>query len=300
LAELPELTILSRQMHAELAGKAIAEVETPQPKCLNVTPQEFAAGVVGRTVGRVELVGKWIALRLSGTAVTNGTAVDATANADAASVAAPLPGASLLLNVGMGADVRHFGAGTPAPAKYQFRLVLDDGSGFTARFWWFGYVHLVGAVGAEAAAPHPTGRIGPLALAPEVTLPWFAAMVRGAGRRNVKDVLLDQHNISGIGNAYMHDILWHGRTHPRRRAGDLSDGEIRTLYDGMHYVLRRATELGGWERDFYGAGGNMDSGVALTFIGYAQGKPCPRCGTTIEKIKTGSTAAYICPACQPL
>ncbi|MDY7042300.1 MAG: zinc finger domain-containing protein, partial [Chloroflexota bacterium] len=64
--------------------------------------------------------------------------------------------------------------------------------------------------------------------------------------------------------------------------------------------LQTAVDLGGsaWEMDLYGQKGRYDDGCLL--VGYREGQPCPQCGTTIEKIKTGSTSSFICPRCQPL
>lgn len=273
MAELPELTILVSQMHGVMAGATIAKVEAPQPKCLNVASGTLTAGLMGRAIEGVRSIGKWIALDLA-------------------------DGSHLLLNLGMGADVRHFGAESGRPAKYQFSLTSHRGDGFTVRFWWFGYIHLVPR---QRLSRHPQVKdIAPLALDPVVTLDWFRAMLREAGGRAIKQVLMDQRRISGIGNAYMHDILWAGQVHPATKACDLTTERIALLYEGMRRVLKNASSLGGWERDFYGRGGNIATPDRLTTIGYRAGKLCPRCGSVIEKIRTGGTATFICPGCQVL
>jgi formamidopyrimidine-DNA glycosylase len=62
--------------------------------------------------------------------------------------------------------------------------------------------------------------------------------------------------------------------------------------------MNRALELGGLEEDFYKQGGHMHDAGTLFIMGYKEGKPCPRCGAAIVKIKTGATATFICPHCQ--
>lgn len=273
MAELPELTILVSQMHSSLAGATIARVEALQPKCLNVAPSTLAAGLTGRSVQGVRSIGKWIAIDLA-------------------------DGSHLLLNLGMGADVRHFGAESDRPAKYQFSITTRRGDGFTVRFWWFGRIQLVPKGGL---CRHPQVKdIAPLALDPVITLDWFRAMLREAGGKAIKQVLMDQRRIAGIGNAYMHDILWEGQVHPATKACELTAERTALLYEGMRRVLKNATSLGGWEQDFYGRGGNIATPDRLTTIGYRAGKPCPRCGSVIEKIRTGGTATFICPGCQVL
>jgi len=49
--------------------------------------------------------------------------------------------------------------------------------------------------------------------------------------------------------------------------------------------------------DLFGQKGSFREEDIL--IGYHEGKPCPKCGTSIIKIKTGSTSSFICPNCQP-
>lgn len=269
LAELPELTILQRQMHEALGGRTIDLAEVRQEKCLNVPTAAFVATISGRRIEEVARRGKWLVLRLE-------------------------PEYYLLLNLGMGADLWHYRPGKELPAKYQFRLRLDDGSGFTCRFWWFGHIHLLSP--AELHAHKETATLGPSPL--EVTMTEFAAIARAYPRSTVKSLLLDQNKLSGIGNAYSHDILWQARLHPQRKLGSLSDVELKRFRDEARAVLSRAIELGGVEADFHRAGGNLNHWEAFMMVGYKQGQPCPACGTPLEAIETGATKTFICPECQ--
>ncbi|MGQ9779960.1 MAG: Fpg/Nei family DNA glycosylase [Bacillota bacterium] len=270
MAELPELVILARQMHEALAGRTIVLVEANRPECLNVPPEVLRQVLPGRTIVAVTRRGKWLFLNLE-------------------------PPGHLLLNLGMGADLWYYRPGEELPAKYQFRLELDDGAGFTCRFWWFGYIRFLKP--EELPGHKETAGLGPspLEIAPEE----FAALVAGAPRATVKSFLLDQKKISGIGNAYAHDILWHAGLHPLRKLGTLTPAEIERLYFSMRYILERGIALGGVERDFYRTGGNMNDWASFMLIGYKADQPCPRCGTAITVIKTGATKSFLCPRCQP-
>ncbi len=272
MPELPELTVLASQMRRELTGKLILRAECLQPKCSNVEPGQLDVTLSGRRVGETTNKGKWLFMPAE-------------------------PGYTLLINLGMGADMVRFAPGGPLPPKYQFRLDLEDGSGFTIRFWWFGYVHLVS--GDELHAHAMTRDLGPSPLDPEFTADDFRRLVR-RGRGMIKPFLLDQRQISGIGNAYVHDILFRARIHPRRPIPGLSDTEIDALYASVRDVLGTAIVMGGayYEKDFYGHPGGYTAQHWL--VGYSDGQACPVCGATIRKIKTGSTSSYICPSCQPL
>lgn len=271
MAELPELLVLAEQMDAELRLKAFAEVEVVQEKCLNLPVDQFVEGLLGRHVERVYNRGKWIFLELS-------------------------RGGHLLLNLGMGADLLHYQSGQPWDAEHRVRFHLEDGSGFTCRFWWFGHTHYVAT--ADLPSHQQTASLGPLALSPGMDSERFGALFQ-SGRGRVKAVLTDQKRISGIGNVYIQDSLYRARLHPMRPVRDLSEGDIDCLYEATTYTLRFAYEKRGlaYEKDFYGQPGGFAADDFL--VGYREGKPCPECGTTVVKIKTGSTASFICPVCQP-
>lgn len=270
MPELPEIATIARQMDETLPGKEIALVEILQPKCLNMPPDDMQQALLSTKVGRTSYRGKWLFTQVA-------------------------PERTLLINLGMGADLVYTADGA-VPSKYQFRVGFSDGSGFTIRFWWFGYVHLMPT--HNLSSHELTADLGPSALDEEVTGDAFAAMLR-RGRGRVKPFLLDQTKMSGIGNAYIHDILHKSRVHPNRLIPSLSDDEVSRLYQSIREVLGKSLALGGayYEKDFFGAQGGYTE--EQWRVGYREGKPCPSCATTaIQKIKTGSTSTYICPTCQ--
>ncbi|MEW6230657.1 MAG: zinc finger domain-containing protein, partial [Bacillota bacterium] len=97
------------------------------------------------------------------------------------------------------------------------------------------------------------------------------------------------------------DILWGARLHPQRPLGSLTEAEVRALWEAMREVLRRGIAEGGsdYEKDLYGCRGgwSVDKHFA---VGYREGRPCPRCGAPIQRIRTGQTSTFICPNCQVL
>jgi formamidopyrimidine-DNA glycosylase len=268
MAEWPELTILQRQMNEALSGRAVAGVEITQEKCLNIPVAQAREALAGSVIQEVSRVGKWLRLHLDGDRC-------------------------LLLNLGMGADLWYYEPESPLPGKYQLRIHLDNGAGFTCRFWWFGYIRLL--TGAELAVFPETAKLGPdpMTLSGEA----FAAIARRSPRSTVKSLILDQTKVSGIGNAYAHDILWTARLHPQRRLGTLAEADLGRYHQAIRQVLNRGLELGGLENDFFNQGGNM-ANPDFFLVGYREGKPCPACGTGIIKVQTGATATFLCPACQ--
>jgi len=267
--ELPEIHCLAEQMNHVLPGKTIAAVSVRQPKCLNLPVPEFTRVLVKRRVGPVTSRGKWVFVSLR-------------------------PEAHFLLNLGMGGEVRYHAPGESLPEKWQVALSFADKSSLSLAFWWFGYAHAV--PGGALASHHMTASLG---LDPlndgEFTYPRFSDLLRGR-KGAVKSLLLDQTKIAGIGNVYIQDILFHAGLHPHRRIPEITEPERKRLFAALRKDLRAAIRLGGleYERDLYGRRGRLKDFL----VGYREGSPCPTCGTTVEKIKTGSTASYICPHCQ--
>jgi len=271
MAELPEIIVLARQMSEELIGKTIRDVEVLQPKCLNVSPAAFINGLRGARILDVAPRGKWLFVE-----TTQGW---------------------LLLSTGMGGEILYLPDRDHLPEKRRLVFDFTDGSCLSVNFWWFGYAHYVrpGELGDHAM----TAKLGPNALDPQVNADWFRERFRGR-RVRVKSFLLNQANLAGIGNAYIHDILFRARLHPLRPVNTLSDEEIEALVRAIHERFQASVEKGGafWEVDLYGRKGRYAKDDLL--IAYKEGQPCPLCGTPIEKIKTGSTSNFICPQCQPL
>ncbi|WP_412875519.1 bifunctional DNA-formamidopyrimidine glycosylase/DNA-(apurinic or apyrimidinic site) lyase [Curtobacterium flaccumfaciens pv. flaccumfaciens] len=128
----------------------------------------------------------------------------------------------------------------------------------------------------------------------------FAAMARKRSS-GIKRVLLDQGVVSGIGNIYADESLWAAKLHYDRAADRLSRADLRRLLDEVRAILRRALEDGGTSFDAQYVNVNGQSGYfsqRLNVYGQ-QGKPCPRCGTTIVREAFMNRSSHICPVCQP-
>jgi formamidopyrimidine-DNA glycosylase len=271
MPELPEITVIAAQMNKEISRKRIAEAESKQPKNLNVPLAKFIETVKGKTVSSVTAKGKWIFMKLE-------------------------PAYFMLVNLGMYGELLYYTHGQELPERYQFRLTFADGSGFTIFFSWFGYIHLVAE--KDSAKHGLTAELGANPFDDDFPFERFEKLLLSKKKTRVKNFLLDQKNVAGIGNVYVQDILFESRLHPNREISTLTLKEKEGLYNAIRHVLNRSIQLGGlaYEKDFYGRNGKFSGSEFL--VGYKEGRPCPICHTPIEKIKTGSTSSYICPKCQ--
>jgi len=270
MAELPEIRKLAGQMRDTLTGKIIHGIELLQEKCANVPGAAFQERVAGARVSDIAYRGKWII-----TALDNGE--------------------TILLSLGMGADVLYFADEKDLPEKYQVKMTFTDGTGYTARFWWFGKFLL-----AKAADTEPNTK--DIALDPfdeRFTPAYFHGLLAGK-KTQVKAFLMNQKNVGGIGNMYMHDILFKAQLHPQRKISTMTEADITRLYDSIQALMNFSWEKGtfAYEKDFFGQNGEYTTDLFL--VGYKENEPCPTCGEPISQIKTGSTSSFICPVCQPL
>lgn len=267
MPELPEITHLAKQFHTHLSGKVVQFVDVLQPKSLNMPVNEFRSNVTGATWLSADNRGKWIRVR------TNQ--------------------GWLLINLGMGGELLLVNR-EKLPEKKRLIFYFDDGTCLSANFWWFGYVHFVNE---DSLSQHTmTAKLGPNAL--DINLDEFKKMLTGQ-RSAIKTFLLDQSHLAGIGNAYIHDILFLSRVHPLRKISSLNTKEVESIWQAIQDGLRPSIEKGGafYEVDLFGEKGGFTMEDIL--VGYKEGQPCPRCSMPIEKIKTGSTSSFVCPVCQP-
>jgi formamidopyrimidine-DNA glycosylase len=267
MPELPEIMNLAAQMQRELVGKTIADVQVKQPKSLNLPVEAFRQAVVGQKLVGCEARGKWLVNTLSS--------------------------GWLLINLGMGGEALYHTRQEDIPVKHRLLFTFADDTYLSLNFWWFGYAHWVRDLAEHAMLT----RIGVNALDPQLSLARFAELL-GKRKTGVKTFLLDQSHVAGIGNMYIHDILFRARLHPARRADSLAPEEIAALFGAMQESLRLALEKGGsfWERDLYDQPGGYRKEDIL--IGYREGEPCPACGAPIVKLRTGANSGFICPGCQ--
>ncbi len=123
-----------------------------------------------------------------------------------------------------------------------------------------------------------------------------------SGRKGaIKQVLLDQQVVAGLGNIYADEALFYASIHPLRRADTLSADEIKALHQGIISALTLGIEHGGTSfndyRDLWGeAGDNYDH----VQVYQRDGEPCVRCGTIIERIVVAQRSTHFCPNCQRL
>ena len=118
----------------------------------------------------------------------------------------------------------------------------------------------------------------------------------------IKRVLLDQSTISGVGNIYADEALWHARIHPETPARALSTRAVNRLLGDVRVVLERALAEGGTSFDAQYVNVNGQAGYfAHSLNAYGRtGEPCARCGGPIMRVSFMNRSSHFCPHCQKL
>lgn len=162
----------------------------------------------------------------------------------------------------------------------------------------FGWVRLMPTV----EVPHLDFfvHVGPEPLSDDFTSTDFIQRLNRRAKSGIKAVLLDQTVIAGIGNIYADEGLWAAKIHPESKVQDVPEGKLSTLYSELRRILQLSIEKGGsTDRNYVNAEGKKGSYLTFAKVFRREGKPCPRCGTTIIKTRVAGRGTHICPVCQP-
>lgn len=124
-----------------------------------------------------------------------------------------------------------------------------------------------------------------------------------AHNMQVKPFLLNQRFIAGLGNIYVDEALWEAKIHPQCHTQSLSKQQIARLHAAIQKVLELGianlgTSLGNHRSNYLSASGRKGSHQNQLKVFRHEGKPCPRCGEKIIKIRVAQRGTHLCPLCQ--
>jgi formamidopyrimidine-DNA glycosylase len=272
--ELPEVETIRRDLAPELTGRTIVAVAVHKPDIVLPPhdPGSFRAHVAGRTIESVERRAKYLILRLGGGPVIQ--------------VQLRMSGRFVL------------GLEPPDPSEFRHiaaAIDLDDG-----RTLYYDDMRRLG--GLRLLTPREwaaeSGRLGPEPLSDA-----FSGAVLGRllarTRAPVKNALMDQRRLAGVGNIYASEALYRARVPPTRPGRDLEPADVRRLHRAVRAVLREALAAAGTTfRNYLAVNGRSGSFQRSLRVYGREGEPCDRCGTSIERIVQAGRSSYYCPSCQ--
>ncbi len=140
--------------------------------------------------------------------------------------------------------------------------------------------------------------LGPEPLTKEFDLNALREIVKNS-RGKVKQFLLNQEKIAGIGNIYADEILWLTKIHPLTRVENLKDKQIENIFKAIKHILNEAVRFRGTSKtDYRDPSGRKGTYIEHLSVYGRRGEKCSRCGTKIERIVIGARSAHFCAKCQ--
>lgn len=140
--------------------------------------------------------------------------------------------------------------------------------------------------------------LGPEPFSDQFSVAYLIEQLRDR-RRPIKNALLDQALVAGVGNIYADEALFLSGIHPTMLCCHLQRSQIEQLRHNVIQVLEASIEAGGTTistfRDLAGVNGNY-GGVAWVYG--RDGDDCRQCGTVIQRLKLAGRSAHFCPTCQ--
>lgn len=276
MPELPEVETVCRGLAKALLHARITEVEQHRGDLRTPLPKNLPARLKGRQIEAINRRAKYILITLD-------------------------KGETLLMHLGMsGRMVISHGDKRP-PFKHD-HLVFHFTNGATLRFndpRRFGMCDLVPT---KDVPKHKLLRhLGIEPLGKDLTPSTLAAKFKGK-KTSVKDALMDQRLIAGIGNIYACEALFYAGINPKRKAGACRREQIAKLAPAIRKVLEAAINSGGSTLRNYAQSNGDLGGFQHHFAVYdREGKRCPGCSCDtaktggIQRIAQGGRSTFYCP-----
>ena len=272
MPELPEAETIGRALDKALAGKQIVKVQVFSPAMRTPLTPLLDAGLEGAAFLRVRRRGRYLLADLTGNRC-------------------------FLMHFGMSGVVRVEPASVPKRKHEHLFIHLSDGNIFrfecTRRFSMF-ELHEC----APDAVPPVLSHLGVEPLSDDFTGGYFYEKCRKKSAP-VKNLLMDNLIVTGIGNIYAAETLFASGIDPRRPGNKLTPDECGRIVENARRILRESIECGGTTiSDFRHVDGSEGKFVVKLKIYGRTGQACPVCGSTIQSCQLGSRTSAFCPECQ--
>lgn len=287
MPELPEVETTIRQLKEKVLQRTFLNVWTDFPKMIKVPKnfKEFKKKIKNRKIQRIWRAGKNIIFDLSG---------------DLSLLIHQKLTGHLLYGIW---NIKHgiWESKVPGPLKEKINcyihlvFYLSDGKMLSlSDLRKFAKIELAG----REEIRKELKVLGPDPL--EINSNEFKQRLTGR-KGKIKQVLMDQRVISGIGNIYSDEALFEAKINPLREVRSLGNKEIRGIYIALRKILKKAIEVKGESiSDYRTLSGEKGGFDPLRKVYRREGEKCLRCSAIIKRVKIGGRSAHYCPKCQKL
>ena len=276
MPELPEVESLRRILARSAVGRTITGARIGQKELRRRKTANFGVAITGRRIESISRRAKYLIIQLDG------------------------PDA-LLIHLGMSGSLTHRREGRVAadldPRHDHIAFALDDSTQVVFNDpRRFGMVRLVSHARLNDL-PELKG-LGPEPLGREFNVEYLADKARGR-KVAIKNLLMDQRIVAGIGNIYASEILFLAGVRPTRRAGKVRRDEIVRIVEATPVILHAAISGRGTTFRSYLDSRGEPGRFASRLRAYGrEDQPCYTCSTPIRNVTLGARASFYCPKCQ--
>ncbi|MGO9450075.1 MAG: bifunctional DNA-formamidopyrimidine glycosylase/DNA-(apurinic or apyrimidinic site) lyase [Candidatus Binataceae bacterium] len=276
MPELPEVESLRQILKRSAVGRTIVGARIGRLPLRRRVTANFAGRVRGRRIEKVDRRAKYLILDLDGSDV-------------------------ILVHLGMTGSLTHR-AGDFDSSEFDRRhdhveFALDDDSRLVYNDpRRFGIVRLV-ARNALPGLAELKG-LGPEPLSSEFNADYLASKARGR-KVAIKNLIMDQKIVAGLGNIYAAEILFRAGVRPTRHAGRLKRDEIERVASFTPIILQAAIDGRGTTfRNYRDSRGRPGTFADRLQVYGREGEKCYRCSSRIRNVVVGQRASFFCPTCQ--
>lgn len=296
MPELPEVETIVKDLDKRLKGKKISRVEVRDAKVLNLGMKKFIKEVAGTTVKSVKRRAKMIIfdlgkkyilihLKMTGQLVL-------ISKKEKIAGGHPITHEEKIFPNKFTRAVFEFGdfsgGGPSSKAAQPLKLYFND----VRRFGW---IKLADKEGLDAIVRN----LGIEPLSSDFIFEKFYEILSRKKKTAIKQALMDQKYLAGIGNIYSDEALFDSGLNPFRKSGSLSREEAMKLWRSIPKILKFAVKHRGTSfSDYVDAKGEMGSFVKYLKVYGRAGEKCRKCGSIIQKKKLGGRSAQWCDVCQ--
>ena len=275
MPELPEVETVKRTLETKIVGKRITQVQVLLPKLiLPLQIEEFKPKVEGSVISGLGRRGKYLLVELSSSF-------------------------TLIISLRMTGRLVFLPASQEVPMNKHTHFVVEfeDRSHLCFNdIRKFGTIHCMPLEGVKTCSE--IAKLGPEPLGTDFSEAWLKERLLTKNRK-IKQLLLDQTFIAGIGNIYADEILFRARIHPETIAVTLSPHQVHSLYSAIREILAAAVlQKGTTIKDYVDGEGNIGNYQSFLKVYGRKGQKCYDCGNEIKTIKLGGRTSHFCPECQ--
>ena len=271
MPEIAEVRTVRKVLKDRLVGRTIKDISYRYDGIIKSDKKEFKDILIGRKITDVDNIGKWLLIKFNDYTILSHLRMEG----------------------------KYYIKPTNEEYEKHEHIIFNLNNNYDLRYKdvrKFGVMKLV-----KTKDIYNIEEISKLGIEPDnisLTKEYIYSKIHDSNKP-IKELLLDQSIINGLGNIYVDEVLFSSKIHPERKGNSISLEECDKIKQSCYEIITKATKYKGTTIRSY----TSSLGVEGKYQKYLKvhtrvNKPCIECNTKIEKIRVGGRGTYYCPNCQ--